>query len=100
MYDRLIVISDFLNTFYSDIFPKNQIFQIPILVDMNRFPKNPKKIKNEIKIITYIGYMIGNKDGIENLIDAMVIVKEKINNTQLQLIGIGPEEILTNLKKK
>ncbi len=100
MYDRLIVISDYLNSFYSEIFPKNNIFQIPILVDMKRFSQKPKRKNPEKKLITYVGSMGGNKDGLENLIEAMAIIKEKTNNVVLQLIGTAPDKDFLRLKNK
>lgn len=100
MYDSLIVISDLLNSFYSEIFPKNKIFQIPILVDMKRFDQKPGRINHEKKIITYVGSMVGNKDGLENLIESMVFIKEKNNNVRLQLIGTAPEKDFNRLKNK
>lgn len=100
MYDQLIVISDLLNSFYSEIFPRNNIIQIPILVDMKRFSLMTEDINLEKKIITYVGEMGGNKDGLENLIEAMVIVKRKNKNAQLHLIGTAPEKDLHRLKNK
>lgn len=99
MYDQLIVISDFLRSFYSEIFTKN-ISQIPILVDMKRFGNTHGGMYREKSIITYVGSMGGNKDGLENLIDAMAIVKEKNNKIQLQLIGTAPDKDLIRLKNK
>jgi glycosyltransferase involved in cell wall biosynthesis len=99
MYDDIIVISDYLNSYYSEIFPKKQIFQIPILVDMERFKKTEPK-KQPTKIITYVGYMIGNKDGLENLIEAMVLVVERNKNVQLHLVGSGPEKDMIRLRNK
>lgn len=100
MYDQLIVISDLLNSFYSGIFPRNNIFQIPILVDMKRFNHMAEKMDHEKNIITYVGAMGGNKDGLENLIEAMAIVKEKDKNVRLQLIGTAPDKDLNRLKNK
>jgi glycosyltransferase involved in cell wall biosynthesis len=99
MYSDLIVISDHLNSFYSRIFSKNRIFQIPILVDMDRF-KNIEKKNHEGKVITYIGFMGDNKDGIEDLIDAMALVKETNKNTHLNLVGSAPDEEMNRLKTK
>lgn len=100
MYDQVIVISDLLYSFYSEIYPKNKIFQIPILVDMKRFDKKSERIKREKNIITYVGSMGGNKDGLENLIEAMAIIKGKNNNTRLQLIGTAPDKDFIKLKNK
>lgn len=98
MYDQLIVISDYLNIFYSNRFSKKNIFQIPILVDMERFNNYKINTINKKKIITYVGSMAGNKDGLENLIEAMVIVKGNMKDTQLQLVGSAPEEDMLRLK--
>jgi glycosyltransferase involved in cell wall biosynthesis len=99
MYDNLIVISDHLNDFYSELFPKNKIFQIPILVDIDRFKNIELEVHNE-KIITYIGYMGGNKDGLENLIEAMLLVNEKNKNVRLQLVGGAPDKDMVRLRNK
>lgn len=100
MYSEIIVISDHLNNFYSNIFPRKNIFQIPILVDMDRFNIYKKNKVNEKKIITYVGAMGGNKDGLEDLIEAMAIVKNKNKNVQLELIGSAPEKDILRLKNK
>lgn len=100
MYDNLIVISDFLNSFYSQRFPNDKIFKVPILVDMNRFNSKVKKSKSGEILISYVGYMGGNKDGLENLIDSMAIVAKTNNNTFLQLIGTAPDKDLLRLKNK
>jgi glycosyltransferase involved in cell wall biosynthesis len=100
MYDKLIVISDNLRAFYSKKFPNEAIFQIPILVDMDRFRNNGGKKNHEKKIITYAGYMGGNKDGLENLIESMLIVRAYNENVQLQLVGSAPESDMSKLRRK
>lgn len=100
LYDEIIVISDHLNKYYSAIFPKNKIFQIPILVDMERFSNSIKTRTDGKKVITYIGYMGGNKDGLDNLIEAMAIVSKKVSNTQLELLGSASKEDMLRLKNK
>jgi len=99
MYNNVIVISDQLNYFYSSILPKDRIIQIPILVDLDRF-KNVELKEHPGKIITYVGYMGGNKDGLENLIDAMALVKKKNEKVTLQLVGSAPEKDMIRLKNK
>lgn len=98
MYDEIIVISDHLNNYYSSIFPINKIFQIPILVDMERFRYCIKSGTKAKKTITYTGYMGGNKDGLENLIEAMAMVRKKISNAQLKLVGSASKEDMIRLK--
>jgi len=99
MYNNIIVISDYLNNYYSQIFPKNKIFQIPILVDMSRF-QNIEVKAHTGRIITYIGMMGGNKDGLENLLEAMALVKKKNIDTFLHLIGSAPEADMIRLRNK
>jgi glycosyltransferase involved in cell wall biosynthesis len=99
MYNDLIVISDHLNSFYSAIFPKKRIFQIPILVDMDRFTNIEAK-EHAGKIITYVGSMGGNKDGLQNLIEAMALVNKNNKNTHLHLVGSASEDDMSRLKNK
>ncbi len=102
MYDRIIVISDFLNQYYSRFLYPNKILQIPILVDMDRFKSCSNKNcqqRNE-KIITYIGSMVGNKDGLDNLIEAFSFIRRRISNFKLQLVGTANENDLQKLKDK
>jgi glycosyltransferase involved in cell wall biosynthesis len=67
---------------------------------MKRFNHMAEKMDHEKNIITYVGTMGGNKDGLENLIEAMAIVKEKDKNVRLQLIGTAPDKDLNRLKNK
>jgi len=100
LYDEIIVISDHLNKYFSTIFPQNKIYQIPILVDMERFSNCLNTRIDRKKIITYIGYMGGNKDGLDNLIEIMSIVKKKVNDARLELVGSAPKEDMLRLKNK
>jgi len=100
MYGEIIVISDSLNKYYSAIFPMNNIYQIPILVDMERFSTLQKTMAEEKKVIAYIGYMGGNKDGLDNLIEAMAIINKKVNNAQLDLVGSAPGKDMLHLKSR
>jgi glycosyltransferase involved in cell wall biosynthesis len=101
MYSELIVISDYLNRFYSKHFPQKSIFQIPILVDMERFNNHSdQKSSNDRRIITYVGFMGGNKDGLENLIESMLIVKKRNSNIRLQLVGSAEKKDMQRLRNK
>ncbi len=100
MYDGIIVISDYLNNYFSNIYPRNRIFQIPILVDMLRFDGFLVNVDKKDKIVAYIGGMGGDKDGLANLIEAFAIVRKNIKSIQLQLIGSAPEADITRLKRK
>lgn len=100
LWDEIIVISDYLNAYYSKIFPKNKIFQIPILVDMTRFSNSVKTRIDGKKVITYIGYLGGSKDGLEILIEAISIVRNKLYDIRLELVGSAPKEDIIRLKNK
>ncbi|HUQ67127.1 MAG TPA: glycosyltransferase [Flavitalea sp.] len=100
MYGEIIVISDNLNKYYSEIFPKSNIYQIPILVDMERFSNLRNTRSDDNKEITYVGYMGGNKDGLGNLIEAMSIISQKANNARLNLVGSAPEKDILRLKSR
>ncbi len=100
MYNDIIVISDYLKNFYQGIFPKNHIFQIPILVDMERFHNDIETGNDNKKVITYVGFMGDNKDGIENLIEAIHLITKKEETVQLQLIGSAPKSDMLRLKNK
>lgn len=99
-FDEIIVISDYLYKYYSAIFPKNKIFQIPILVDMDRFSSSLRTRTDGKKIITYVGYMGGNKDGLCNLIEAMAIIHKEVKDVQLELVGSAPKKDMLHLKNK
>jgi len=100
MYNNLIVISDNLREFYTDKFPQKFIYQIPIIVDMKRFKNKQVLNSNSPKLITYIGFMGDNKDGIETLIDAVFLLKKSFSNFLLQLIGTASESELSLLQNK
>lgn len=99
-YDGIIVISDFLKIFYSKIYSDQKIFQIPILVDLNRFTGPVKRLPSDQKTITYVGNMGGNKDGLENLLKSVSIVKRYVNNLQLNLVGTASKNELTRFEDK
>ena len=97
MYDRILVISDKLFNYYLNFFPKEKIFQIPILVDMERFERSSAAKKNGKTILTYVGYMGGNKDGLPDLINSVKLVKNKNENFILQLVGTAEPAELAEL---
>lgn len=99
MYDRVIVISDKLYDYYIKFYQKKQIYQIPILVDMDRFNDSILIKKEEKKILTYVGYMGGTKDGLPDLIKSISLVKKKYDNILVQLIGSAEQADLEKLRK-
>jgi len=98
-YDGTIVISDFLKEFFSGIYPENRTFQIPILVDLKRFDVSPDKdTKSDARVITYIGALGRNKDGLDILLGSVSVVRRTTDNIKLIIACNGPEEELTKLK--
>ena len=88
-YDGIIVISNFLWEYYSKIYPVYRMFQIPILVDLNRFKVSQDKVHDSNKVITYIGFIGGNKDGLNDLIESIAIVSRSFSKLTLNLVGSG-----------
>ncbi|MEO8720427.1 MAG: glycosyltransferase family 4 protein [Ginsengibacter sp.] len=102
MYNQIIVISDYLYKYYCHYLSANKILQVPILVDMKRFCNVPvqKKEKSNEKIITYIGSMVGNKDGLEDLIEEISLIEKSQNQIKLQLVGTAKDYHIKKLKNK
>lgn len=100
MYDGIIVISDHLNNYFSKIYSPSKIFQVPILVDLCRFQNFEASKNNNEKIITYVGYMGGNKDGLQNLLDATAKAKSRLGSFKLQLVGYGPQKDIDVIKER
>lgn len=100
LFDRIIVISDYLYNFYSGLYPAGRIFRIPILVDMDRFKNLKKNGIDSKKEIVYVGNISGEKDGLGDLIEAMAIVRKEIKNVKLILVGSSNEDDIIRLKIK
>lgn len=98
--DGIIVISNFLWEYFSKFYPVQQMFQIPILVDLDRFQGFQNKAKNHNKVITYIGFIGGNKDGLDDLIESLAIVSRSISNLTINVIGDGYKGDLESLIEK
>lgn len=87
--DGLFVISKSLKQTYIDLgMDTNKIYIINMTVDASRF-EGLKKSGNE-KSIVYCGNGANNKDGVDQLIKAFVIVHEKHPDYQLKIIGSVP----------
>ena len=99
-YDGLIVISNFLWEYFSKLYPVQRMFQIPILVDLDRFKDLHNKAQNRNKVITYIGFIGGNKDGLDDLIESMAVVSRSVSNLTLNLVGNGFKGDLESLIEK
>ena len=81
--DELLVISKNLQTHYKDYFHKERIHLIPITVDLLRFESNWNKQKG---LIGYLG-SFGYKDGVDGIIEAFNLAKNKMPELRLRLIG-------------
>lgn len=93
-YNKIILISYNLNQYYQDKFCKNQIIRIPILVDLERFKIKNDSLCRSKKILSYVGSMDGNKDGLHCLIDSIHHVVQYRTDIFVQLIGTAnPKEM-------
>lgn len=101
LMDAMIIMTIPLLEYFKDKVRKNcQFIHLPMTVDSSRF--DISKTQSDFgDYIAYCGNMSGNKDGVENLIDAFGFVLEK--NPQLKLLLIGGtdnDEELLKLKQK
>ena len=99
--DAFIVISDYLQNKISNLTKnKKPLIKIPILVDLESFECNKSNKNEEIFNIIYSGTP-SYKDGIDYLLQSFKLVKLKINNSKLIIIGDTPgRSIIPLLKKK
>jgi glycosyltransferase involved in cell wall biosynthesis len=97
LYDGIIVISKFLEFFFSSKIRKDaSSLYIPILVDFDRFTNKSKSIDSEY--FAYCGYMGGGKDGVDILIRAFKKRISKLPHIKLYLIGDAPSEDMKKLR--
>lgn len=87
LMDGMIIMTLPLMEYFKDKVRKNcQFIHIPMTVDSNRF-NITKRVSELGDYVAYCGNMSGNKDGVENLIEAFSYVVKKIPNLKLLLIG-------------
>lgn len=99
-YHGNIIISDYLWRFYSEIYPIQRMIKIPILVDLERFNVTEGVIRANKKNITYIGFIGGTKDGLDDLIESIAIVARTRSDFTLNLVGSGFHGDLERIIKK
>lgn len=88
LFDGLIVMTKPLIEYFKGKTRKGvRNLEMPMTVDVKRFSQLPKKSNQLGDYIAYCGNMSGNKDGVENLIDAFSIACEKLPKIKLLLIG-------------
>ena len=86
-FDKLIVFSVFLRDYYiGKGYPESKTFLLPNLVDLTPFIYDKDKIPRSVIRIGYCGTPTF-EGGILDLIEAFSIVKAKINETELIIIG-------------
>lgn len=90
LFDGLIVMTKpLMNYFENKIKDDCELIEVPMTVDFDRF--KTKKIDNKVSslgdYIAYCGDMAGNKDGVENLIEAFKLVEKYLPNLKLVLFG-------------
>ncbi len=76
---------------------KSPITIVPNGVDLDHFKPKKKKANNEVKTILYLGRLEKRK-GVEYLLDAYSLVREKHPNVRLLIAGSGVK--LKNLEKQ
>jgi N-acetyl-alpha-D-glucosaminyl L-malate synthase BshA len=104
--DAVIALTEDMKRKMQKIYDRN-VFVIPNGIDLERFNNLPKetlrkrwKIKDEDEIITFVGTLRPIK-GVEYLIRAMKIVRQKSTGARLMLVGDGEErEKLEKLVKE
>lgn len=85
--DGMIVMTTPLLDYYKNrLKPNCKIVHIPMTVDVSRF-LIPKEESEYGDYIAYCGNMTGNKDGVENLINAFAPIERKYPDIKLLLIG-------------
>lgn len=87
LFDGLIVMTKpLMNYFRTKVRKSAKLFEMPMTVDTDRFSiDKTESIYGDY--IAYCGDMAGNKDGVQNLIDAYNIACEKMHGIKLLLIG-------------
>lgn len=93
--DEVTVISNYLAQYVKSQNSKVPVSIIPNGVDLNKFKPNNNHLDSKT-IIT--SSRLVEKNGVGDLIEAMVVVKNKIPDAKLKIIGDGP--LKENLKLK
>jgi glycosyltransferase involved in cell wall biosynthesis len=94
--DGFIVISRYLESFMIKNYKKAKLLKIPILIDSD-FPEFKSNNKSH-RVITYVGSLLDEKDGISILLEIFKEVSKKFDDVELKLIG-GDEINLKRFKQ-
>jgi glycosyltransferase involved in cell wall biosynthesis len=96
-FDAFILINSNLLHLFKQQLPLKKYLIIPIIVETDRFSKAKIKTKN---IITFVGNLFGEKDGVRILLQAFAAIHSRHNEIKLRLIGdILPVEKYDQLRE-
>lgn len=88
LFDGLIVMTRPLMEYFKDKVKKGAtLFEMPMTVDVDRFAIEKAAENRYGGYIAYCGNMSGNKDGVQNLIDAFSQIEDRLPQIKLMLIG-------------
>ena len=101
LFDGMIVMTQPLMDYFRPLVRKKcKLVKIPMTVDISRFD-NVSSNNQYGDYVAYCGYMGGNKDGVENLLEAFTYVEKKYPNFKLILAGsASSNEEFEKLKNK
>lgn len=100
IFDAMILMTNSLKDYFNNhVTNKCKLQIIPMTVEIERFSiKHKPPIKGDY--IAYCGFMGGNKDGVNNLIDSFSKIVDAFHNIKLVLIGDGPTKEIDKLKSQ
>jgi glycosyltransferase involved in cell wall biosynthesis len=88
LFDAILVMTTRLETYFRDRIRKRAlILRVPMTVEMSRFLTNTWSSPERSKYIAYCGYVGGNKDGVQNLIEAFAELATRHDDVKLYVIG-------------
>jgi glycosyltransferase involved in cell wall biosynthesis len=101
LFDGMIIMTQPLLEYFKGLVRKDcKLIKVPMTVDMTRFD-NIHAVNEYGSYAAYCGNMSGNKDGVENLIEAFSYVEAKHPDFKLLLIGgANTEDEFLRIKKK
>lgn len=92
LFDGIIVMTKPLKDYFSNkVRSECKLIEVPMTVDIDRFSLN-KNLSPFGNYIAYCGDMTGNKDGVNNLIQAFSIAAKSLFDVKLLLIGKSANE--------
>jgi glycosyltransferase involved in cell wall biosynthesis len=100
LFDGMVIMTmPLMEYFRSKVSENAKLFHMPMTVEPDRFLRNENKHNELGEYIAYCGYMGGNKDGVENLLNSFRVIENEIPDVKLLLIGTAPKEDIKRLKE-